>query len=126
MDSYILIIDDSQTNNVLLAAILDEAGYANKTATSAAEGWNMIYQQKPALVLLDLLMPKISGFQLLERLKNRPDYASIPIIVVSALNEHDTIKILKEMGAADFIPKPLNIQALMKSIRQTIGLPDNN
>ena len=123
MDSYILIIDDSQTNNVLLSAVLDEAGYANKTATSATEGWNLIYNEQPNLILLDLLMPKISGFQLLERLKARNEYAHIPIIIVSALNEPDTIRILKEMGASDFFAKPLNIHALMTKIQQIIGPP---
>jgi two-component system, cell cycle response regulator DivK len=113
---YILIVDDSQTNNVLLEAVLAESNFPSQTALSAAEAWNIIHKQRPALILLDLLMPKISGFQLLERMKAREEYKDIPVIIVSALNEPDTIRLLKEMGAIDFFSKPLNIQGLLKKI----------
>ncbi len=113
---YILIVDDSQTNNVLLEAVLEEAGYATQTATSAAEAWNILYKEKPALILLDLLMPKVSGFQLLEKIKSKDELVSIPILIVSALNEPDTISTLKQMGADDFFSKPLDIKKLVTRV----------
>ncbi|SKC23564.1 response regulator [Alkalitalea saponilacus] len=117
-EDYILIVDDSQTNNVLLEAVLAEEDYPTQTAMSATEAWNLIYKQQPALILLDLLMPKISGFHLLERLKSKEIYGKIPVIIVSALNDPDTIRVLKEMGADDFFTKPLNIQGLLKRVAQ--------
>lgn len=115
---YILVVDDSQTNNVLLEAVLEEGGYATQLAMSATEAWNLMYKKRPGLILLDLLMPKISGFQLMERIKAKAEYANIPVIVVSALNNPDTAILLKNMGADDFFPKPLNIQMLLDRIRQ--------
>lgn len=113
---YILIVDDSQTNNVLLEAVLEEVGYATQTATSAAEAWNLLYKEKPALILLDLLMPKVSGFQLLEKIKSKDELVSIPILIVSALSEPDTISKLMQMGADDFFSKPLDIKKLIARV----------
>lgn len=117
-EDYILVVDDSQTNNVLLEAVLVEGGFPVQTVMSASEAWNMLYKKRPALILLDLLMPKISGFQLLERMKKKEEYADIPVIVVSALNNSDTTDLLKDMGADDFFPKPLNIPKLLSRINQ--------
>ena len=113
---YILVVDDSQTNNVLLEAVMEEAGYATQIATSATEAWTIIHKDKPALILLDLLMPRVSGFQMLEKLKQKEELAGIPVLVVSALNDPDTIKTLKTMGADDFFAKPLDVIKLVKRV----------
>ncbi len=115
---YILVVDDSQTNNVLLEAVLSEGGYATQTAMSASEAWSLMYKNPPALVLLDLLMPKISGFQLLERMKAKEAYADIPVIIVSALSDPETARVLEDMGADDFFSKPLDIHGLLKRISE--------
>jgi len=80
----ILIVDDSSTNLVLLEAILQEEGYKTYTALNAKEAYASIDKFKPDLILLDLLMPQVSGFDILERLKAFPDTSEIPVIVVSA------------------------------------------
>ncbi|MDG5799764.1 response regulator [Marinilabiliaceae bacterium ANBcel2] len=113
---YILIIDDSQTNNVLLQAVLDEADYNTHAALSASEGWKLLHEQKPALILLDLLMPKISGFHFLDKVKTNSEYKDIPVIIVSALGDDGTIRVLKEKGAEDFFTKPLDIDRLLKRV----------
>jgi DNA-binding response OmpR family regulator len=115
---YILVVDDSQTNNVLLEAVLSEGGYVTQTAMSASEAWALMYKNPPALVLLDLLMPKISGFQLLERMKAKEAYAKIPVIIVSALSDPETARVLQDMGADDFFSKPLDIHGLLKRISE--------
>ncbi|GAO28450.1 response regulator [Geofilum rubicundum] len=120
---YILVVDDSQTNNVLLEAVLSEGGYATQIAMSASEAWAMIYKDRPALILLDLLMPKISGFQLLERMKAKEAYAGIPVIIVSALSDPETARVLKDMGADDFYSKPLDIPGLLNRISQLYKAP---
>lgn len=122
-NGYILLVDDSLTNNVLLAAVLSEGGYTTQTAMSASEAWAMIYKDRPALILLDLLMPKISGFQLLERMKAKDAYADIPVIIVSALSDPETARLLKDMGADDFYSKPLDIAGLLNRISQLYKSP---
>ncbi len=121
---YILVVDDSQTNNVLLEAVLSEGGYASQTAMSASEAWALMYKDRPALVLLDLLMPKISGFQLLERMKAKEAYADIPVIIVSALSDPETARVLQDMGADDFFSKPLDIHGLLKRISELYVSPE--
>jgi len=115
---YILIIDDSETNNVLLEALLEDAGYKTKTALSASDGWMLVHKEKPQLILLDLLMPKISGFQMLDRLKANKKFADIPVVIVSALNEPDTINTLIKAGANDFFAKPININTIINRVKE--------
>ncbi|MFW6389370.1 MAG: response regulator [Marinilabiliaceae bacterium] len=122
---YILIVDDSETNNVLLEALLEDAGYNTRTALSASEGWNTIHEQKPSLVLLDLLMPKISGFQMLDRLKAKKEFADIPVVIVSALNEPETIETLMNAGAVDFFPKPIDINKIINRVKELAPLDES-
>ena len=68
-DYKILVVDDSTTNVVLLEAILDEKGYKIETALNAKEAYSIIEKDTPDLILLDLLMPKISGFDFLEEIR---------------------------------------------------------
>jgi len=116
----ILVIDDSTTNNVLLVAIMEQFGYQTNTALSVKEAIICIEKKIPDLILLDLLMPKISGFQFLEQLKSDEKTRSIPVIVVSAITDEDSInRILKE-GAADFIRKPVDIQNLVDQVNNLL------
>ena len=78
----ILIVDDSTTNLVLLEAILQEEGYQTNTAFSAKEAFSIIEMNKPDLILLDLLMTQVNGFNILEKLKADHSTAGIPVIVV--------------------------------------------
>lgn len=117
---YILIVDDSETNNVLLEALLEDAGYTTRTALSASEGWSTIHEHKPRLVLLDLLMPKISGFQMLDRMKAKKEFADIPVVVVSALNEPETIDTLMKAGAEDFFAKPIDIKKIINRVKELV------
>lgn len=115
---YILIVDDSQTNNTLLEAVLGEHKYATKITTSAVDAWDLIHHEKPELILLDLLMPKISGFRLLELLKTKSEFKDIPVFVISAICQPETISTLKEMGATDFFCKPVKFIPLMSRIKE--------
>ncbi len=116
----ILIVDDSSTNLVLLEAILQEEGYKTYTALNAKEAYASIDKFKPDLILLDLLMPQVSGFDILERLKAFPDTSEIPVIVVSAVNTKENIELCKEMGAADFFSKPIDIPIFLSKLKDFI------
>jgi two-component system, cell cycle response regulator DivK len=109
----ILVVDDSTTNVVLLEAILDERGYKIETALNAKEAFLLIAKETPDLILLDLLMPKISGFDFLERIRSDEKTKNTPVIVVSALTDDENVNKIMKMGAVDFVKKPIDLQYLV-------------
>ncbi|RPH31065.1 MAG: response regulator [Bacteroidales bacterium] len=116
----ILIVDDSSTNLVLLEAILQEEGYKTYTALNAKEAYASIEKYKPDIILLDLLMPQVSGFDILEKLKAFPSTSEIPVIVVSAVNTKENIDLCRDLGAADFFSKPIEIPLFLSRLRDFI------
>src|SRR4030042_4637439 len=97
----ILVVDDSTTNIVLLEAILDEKGYKIYTALNVKEAYSIIAKHHPDLILLDLLMPKISGFDFLKEIKKNKNTKDTPVIIVSALAEIENIDRILSRGALD-------------------------
>jgi len=118
----ILIIDDSNTNVVLLQAVLSRNGYNTMTALSAKEAYSRIEDNKPDLILLDLLMPEISGFDFLEHIKSEEGTKNIPVIVVSAVTDTVNIKKAMDMGANDFIKKPIELQILLTKVKDVLAI----
>ena len=116
----ILVVDDSTTNVVLLEAILDEKGYRIETALNAKEAYSIIAKQSPDLILLDLLMPKISGFDFLAQIRNNESTKNTPVIVVSALTDEENISRIMEMGAIDFVKKPIDLQYLVEKVESVL------
>jgi CheY-like chemotaxis protein len=114
----ILIVDDSNTNVVLLEAILNTRGYEIQTALSVKEAYSMIERQQPDLILLDLLMPQISGYQFLEQIKSDNNLRNIPVIIVSAVSDALNIKKTKDMGALDYLEKPIDIKELVSKVEK--------
>lgn len=117
----IFIIDDSNTNVVLLEAVLGAKGFTTRTSFSVKEALPQIIKDKPSLILLDLLMPDISGFDFLEQIKNESGLNDIPIIVISALTDHENIKKTLDLGAIEFLKKPIEIPALVKIVDKIIN-----
>jgi len=113
----ILIVDDSTTNLVLLEAILQEEGYQTHTAFNAKEAFSIIDSKKPDLILLDLLMPQINGFNILEKLKSNQATAGIPVIVVSAVSTKENVDTCRNLGALDFFPKPIDIPTFLGKLK---------
>jgi two-component system, cell cycle response regulator DivK len=116
----ILVVDDSTTNVVLLEAILDEKGYVIETALNAKEAYSIIDRDTPDLILLDLLMPKISGFDFLEEIRKNEKTKKTPVIVVSALTDEENVDKIMKMGAIDFIKKPIDLQYLVDKVESTL------
>jgi two-component system, cell cycle response regulator DivK len=112
----ILVVDDSTTNVVLLEAILDEKGYQIETALNAREAYTIIDRESPDLILLDLLMPKISGFEFLEEIRKNEKTKNTPVIVVSALTDEENVEKILKMGAIDFVKKPIDLQYLVDKV----------
>jgi CheY-like chemotaxis protein len=118
----ILVIDDSTTNIVLLEAILTQKGYQIETALNAKEAYARIEKQIPDLILLDLLMPKVSGFDFLEQLRKDEITRKTPVIVISAITTDDESKRkINELGTVDFIRKPIDIQYLVNRVEEILN-----
>ncbi len=118
--SNILVVDDSNTNIVLLEAILADRGYKIDTALNVNDALQCIEKQKPDLILLDLLMPKISGFEFLEQLREDERTKDTPVIVISALSDEENKNRTFHLGAVDYIIKPVDIQYLVDRVAKTL------
>jgi CheY-like chemotaxis protein len=114
--SRILVVDDSATNIVLLEAILNGQGYLIETAQSVKEAYQIIKKETVNLILLDLLMPRISGYDFLKEIKSNESTKNIPVIIVSAVADPENKKRSIELGALDFINKPIDIQDFIERI----------
>ena len=114
--SRILVVDDSATNIVLLEAILNGQGYLIETAQSVKEAYQIIKKETVNLILLDLLMPRVSGYDFLKEIKSNESTKNIPVIIVSAVADPENKKRSIELGALDFINKPIDIQDFIERI----------
>lgn len=120
-NSKILVVDDSSTNIVLLEAILNGQGYEIETAQSVKEAYQIIRKETVNLILLDLLMPKVSGYDFLKEIKSNNTTKDIPVIVVSATADPENKKKSIEMGALDFINKPIDIQVFINKVESILN-----
>jgi len=108
-NNNILVIDDSSTNLVLLEAILVERGYIIQTALSVKEAFSIMNKLKPDLILLDLLMPRINGYDFLNEIKADKKFMNIPVVVISAVANPEHIQKAIKLGADQFVTKPVDI-----------------
>ncbi len=115
-EKKILVIDDSATNITLLKGILEEEGFNVVTSNNPQKAMQVTQHQQPSLILLDLIMPHISGFRIIENLKNNSRTKNIPVIIISAHNNEDTVVKAIKLGAKDFLKKPIDIKELLSSV----------
>lgn len=120
-DDYILIIDDSTTNQVLMEALLQEEGFAVQSASNAAEAYSMILRRRPRLILLDLLMPQVSGIECLKQFKSNKSTSDIPVIVVSAVNSAEYKEACSKLGAEDYYTKPIEIPKFIQRVASMLS-----
>ncbi|MDX2074028.1 MAG: PleD family two-component system response regulator [Alphaproteobacteria bacterium] len=122
MTAQILIVDDVPANVKLLEAKLASEYYDVLVAKDGYEAIEQVQKHKPDLVLLDVMMPGIDGFETCKRLKEIPEVAHIPVVMVTALSEKsDRIKGL-EVGADDFLTKPINDMALFARVKSLVRI----
>jgi PleD family two-component response regulator len=117
MSARILVVDDNEVNLELLVAILESEHYVVSTATDGFEALAKIAAEKPDIVLLDVMMPELDGFEVCQRIKADPTMADIPVIMVTALSDVDDLVRGFEAGADDFVTKPFDVLALMARVR---------
>ena len=116
MPARILVVDDEPMNLELMQEMLTSAGYEVSAAGGGEEGLAAALQSKPDLILLDLMMPVLSGFEVCARLKSRPETQDIPIIFVTALTTAGTKERALAAGGDDFIGKPVQLPELLTRV----------
>jgi len=120
----ILVVDDHEQNLELLSAFLEDLPAVIRTAPDGLAALQAVQAQQPDLILLDVMMPRMSGFQLCKKLKSDPATRSIGIIMVTALNEVSDIDHAKDCGADDFLTKPINKADLLARVQTVLARPD--
>jgi adenylate cyclase len=104
----VLVVDDDQLNRMLLARGLQQEGHAVHLACGGEEGLTALVRLDIDVVLLDILMPELDGFEVLQRIKADPGLRHVPVIMISGLEDTDSVVRCIEMGADDFLPKPFD------------------
>ena len=118
----VLVVDDVPLNILLIKKMLSQYTFEIRTANGGQAALDAIAQKKPTLVLLDLMMPGIDGFEVIRRLRASDDTKDLPIIILSALNSEQDISKGFQLGANDFINKPIIMEKLISSVTTQINL----
>ena len=117
----VLVVDDDQLNRVLLTRSLERQGHRVGSAASGQEALEILREKPFDVVLLDIVMPELDGVSVLERLKRDPVLQHVPVIMISAVDEIDTVVRCIEMGAEDYLPKPFNPVLLRARINAALA-----
>ena len=120
--STVLVVDDNEQNLELLVAYLEDIDCDIAEASDGPSALEYIEQNPPDLILLDVMMPKMSGFEVCRRLKAAPETSHIPVIMVTALNEMGDIERAIAAGTDDFLSKPVNKWELVTRVRTMLKL----
>ncbi len=125
MMEKILLVDDEMMNRVVASKILNKEGYEVVEAEDGAQALEVLHKQNDfALVLMDLMMPVMDGFAAIEAMKKEEALSAIPIIVISALSDKESIYKALEMGANDYLGKPFDLVEFRLRIHNTVKLRD--
>src|SRR5213594_4427655 len=113
MPAKILVVDDTPKNVKLLADLLTVKGYTVVTAASGAEALKKVEAERPDMVLLDVVMPEMSGYEVCRKIRQNPATGILPVVMVTALDPGEERLKGLESGADDFLTKPINQPELL-------------
>ena len=119
----ILVVDDTDQNRKLMDAVLSPRGYAVSGASSGREALGLIAAEQPDLVLLDIIMPEMSGYEVCRSLRANPATQLLPIIMLTSSGEQDKVSAI-EAGADDFIARPVNQAELLARVRSLLRIKE--
>jgi two-component system cell cycle response regulator DivK len=118
--SLILIVEDNERNLKLVRDVLQVKGYQTLEATTAEDGIQLARDHKPALILMDVLLPGMNGIEALEVLRADPATASIPVIAVTASVMQQDRKMITEAGFDAYVGKPISVREFLDAVRAAL------
>lgn len=121
MSNFILVVDDDASHRTLICDALQEMGYATIEAKNGREALDLLEEDIPGAVLLDLRMPVMSGWGLLDALKKMPRARNLPIIIISGYGFEWEAELV---GAAGYISKPVDLDKVRTTVQQIVGPPE--
>lgn len=116
----ILLVDDSETNRLLVKNIFDSDDFEVVLANGGVPALKILKNQDIDLILLDIMMPEMDGFELLDEIKKDKKIASIPVVMLTAKGNPASIKKAQESGVKDYIKKPIDIDDLILRVRRAL------
>jgi len=119
--SLILLVDDSEVSNFLMQSILEERGYSILSVSNGKDAIDLLKQQHPDLIILDIMMPEMNGFGVLESVKKFEATAKIPVIILTARNNLKDQEKAFSMGAADYVIKPIDIEDVLERVSSLVN-----
>jgi CheY-like chemotaxis protein len=117
----ILIVDDSSTNNLLFENILETEGYKVLAASSGSEALHILQSKFPNLILLDVMMAGMDGFEVLKNIIGSEKLKQIPVVMVTAKKDSESMKKALELGAKDYLIKPIGIEELLSKVKSLLA-----
>lgn len=118
----VLIVDDVPTNVMLVQAILKKEGYTLYTCDNGVKALKIAQEKHPNLILLDIMMPEMDGYEVLQHLKSNPETNDIPVIIMSALSDMHSIVKGYQLGATEYVTKPFQREELLKRVSHRFEL----
>jgi two-component system, OmpR family, alkaline phosphatase synthesis response regulator PhoP len=119
-NNFVLVVEDNPQSAELIQAYLEPLQYVVRIASDGVEAIDMVSQSPPDIILLDIMMPRMSGFEVCKRLKQNPQTRDIPIIIVTALNELGDVERGIDCGADDFLSKPISKLELITRVKSLL------
>ena len=121
MAKRILIVDDEVQLVEMVKMRLEAAGYEVISAYDGQDGFDKAKKNKPDLIILDLMLPKMDGYKICGLLKNDARYSKIPIIMFTARLQEEDVRLGKDLGAEEYVTKPFDPKILLSKIKELIG-----
>lgn len=121
MAALILVVDDDFHITDQVSALLEAAGYSVAVAADGEEALRAVKKQVPALILLDIMLPRLDGYQVLESLRSDPKTKGIPVVVLSAKDVVSDVEKAYDRGATDYLAKPYHADRLLMKVKRHLG-----
>ena len=118
--SFVLVVDDDESHRTLMCDLLNDMGYCTRGASNGREALDLLEEQMPQAVLLDLRMPVMSGWGFLEALKKLPRARGLPVIIISAYGFEWEAELV---GASGYVSKPVDLDRVRETVSRILGPP---
>ncbi len=119
----VLVCDDDRTIQRVIRAMLEASGFKVQVAKNALEGIGLVRRERPDLILMDILMPDLDGTTASDLLRDIPEFASIPVVLLSALPREEIVERMRETGAVAFLEKPFRRKQLLDVVSRWTHRP---